>query len=153
MTTGKTIEFTRRTFVYKVMSLLFNTLSRFVIAFLPWSKCLLVSWLQSPSTVILEPKKIKSVTVSIISTLFAMTWWDWMPWSWFFECWILSQHFHSPLPLSSRGSFVPLCFLPHGWYHLWIRGFWYFSWQSGFTACASSNPAFCMTYSASKFNN
>ena len=67
MTTGKTIALTRRTFVGKVMSLLFNMLSRFVIAFLPRSKRLLISWLQSPSAVILEPKKIKSVTVSIIS--------------------------------------------------------------------------------------
>ena len=60
MTTGKTIALTRRTFVSKVMSLLFNTLSRLVIAFLPRSKCLLISCLQSPSAVILEPKKIKS---------------------------------------------------------------------------------------------
>ena len=57
MTTGKTITLTRRTFVGKVMSLLFNMLSRFAIAFLPRSKCLLISWLQSPSAVILEPKK------------------------------------------------------------------------------------------------
>ena len=64
MTTGKTIALTRRTFVDKVMSLLFNMLSWLVIAFLPRSKCLLISWLQSPSAVILEPKKIKSVTVS-----------------------------------------------------------------------------------------
>ena len=61
---GKTIALTIWSFVGKVMSLLFNTLSRFVIAFLPRSKRLLISWLQSPSTVILEPKKIKSVTVS-----------------------------------------------------------------------------------------
>ena len=65
--TGKTIALTRQTFVDKVMSLLFNMLSRLVIAFLPRSKCLLISWLQSPSAVILEPKKIKSVTVSIVS--------------------------------------------------------------------------------------
>ena len=64
MTTGKTITLTRRTFVDKVMSLLFNLLSRLVITFLPRSKRLLVSWLQSPSTVILEPRKIKSATVS-----------------------------------------------------------------------------------------
>ena len=70
MTTGKTIALTRRTFVGKVMSLLFNMLSRFVIAFLPKSKRLLISWLQSPSAVILEPKKIKSVTVSIVSPSF-----------------------------------------------------------------------------------
>ena len=66
-TTGKTIALTRQTFVNKVMSLLFNMLSRFDIAFLPRSKLLLISWLQSPSTVILEPKKIKSVTVYIVS--------------------------------------------------------------------------------------
>ena len=65
MTTGKTITLTIQIFVGKVISLLFNTVSRFVI--LPRSKRLLISWLQSPSTVILEPKKIKSVTVSIVS--------------------------------------------------------------------------------------
>ena len=67
MTTGKTTALTRWTFVNKIMSLLFNMLSRLVIAFLPRSKCLLISWLQSPSAVILEPKKIKSVIVSIVS--------------------------------------------------------------------------------------
>ena len=66
MTTGKTIALTRQTFVGKVMSLLFNMLSRLVITFLPRSKRLLISWLQSLSAVILEPKKIKSVTVSIV---------------------------------------------------------------------------------------
>ena len=67
MTTGKTIALTRQTFVGKVMSLLFNMLSRFVIAFLPRSKHLLISWLQSPSAVILELPKIKSATVSTVS--------------------------------------------------------------------------------------
>ena len=67
MTTGKNIALTRRTFVGKVMSLLFNTLSRSAIAFLPRSKHLLISWLKSPSAVILEPEKIKSITVSIVS--------------------------------------------------------------------------------------
>ena len=67
MTTGKTIALTRQTFVGKVMSLLFNMLFRLVIAFLPRSKHLLISWLWSPSAVILEPKNIKSVTVSIVS--------------------------------------------------------------------------------------
>ena len=67
MTTGKTIALSRRTFVSKVLSLILNTLSRFVTAFLPRSKCLLISWLQSPSAVILEPNKIKFVTVSIVS--------------------------------------------------------------------------------------
>ena len=66
MTTGKTIALTRQTYVDKVMSLLFNMLSRLVITFLPRSKHLLISWLQSPSAVILEPKKIKSATVSTV---------------------------------------------------------------------------------------
>src|SRR5574341_664433 len=72
VTTGKTIALTRWTFVGKVMSLLFNMLSRLVIAFLPKSKHLLISWLQSPSAVILEAQKIKSDTVSTVSHLFAM---------------------------------------------------------------------------------
>ena len=67
MTTGKTIALTRRTFVGKGMSLLLNMLSRLVITFFPRSKRLLISWLQSPSAVILEPPKIKSLTVSIVS--------------------------------------------------------------------------------------
>ena len=67
MTTGKTIALTRGTFVGEVMSLLFNMLSRLVIAFLLRSKCLLISWLQSQSAVILEPLKIKSLTVSTVS--------------------------------------------------------------------------------------
>ena len=67
MTTGKAIALIRQTFFGKVISLLFNMLSRFVIAFLPRSKHLLILWLQSPSAVILEPKKIKSFTVSIVS--------------------------------------------------------------------------------------
>ena len=70
MTTGKTIALTRQTFVSKVVSLLFNMLSRLVIAFLSRSKRLLISWLQSPSAVILEPRKIKPLTLSIVS-LFA----------------------------------------------------------------------------------
>ena len=70
MTTGKTIALTRWTFVGKVMSLLFNMLSRFVITFLPRNKHLLISWLQSPSEVILEPKKRKSATVLIVSPFF-----------------------------------------------------------------------------------
>ena len=130
MTTEKTINLTRQTIVDKVMSPLFNMLSRLVIAFLPRSKHLLISWLQSPSAVILEPKKIKSVTVSIIcpsichdvvgpeATILV------------FECWVLSQIFPSPLSLSSRGSLVPLHFLPQAWCHLHIWGYWYFSWQS-----------------------
>ena len=67
MTTGKTIALTMQTFFSKVISLLFNTLYRFVIILLPRSKHLLISWLQSPSAEILEPKKVKPVTVTIIS--------------------------------------------------------------------------------------
>ena len=67
MTTGKNIALTRQIFVGKVTSLLFNMLSKFVTAFLPRTKCLLISWLQSPSAVIWELPKIKSVTVSIVS--------------------------------------------------------------------------------------
>ena len=94
------------------MSLLLNMLSRLVMTFLPRSKCLLISWLQSPSAVILEPRKIKSDTVSTVPHLFPMKWWDRMPWSSFSECWALSQLFHSTLSLSSRGFLVPLHFLP-----------------------------------------
>ena len=72
MTTGKAIAWTRWSFVGKVRSLFFNMLSRLVIIFLPRSKYLLISWLQSPSAVILEPPKIKSATVSTVSHLFAM---------------------------------------------------------------------------------
>ena len=67
ITTGKTVALTIGTFVDKVISLLFNMLSRLVITFLPRSKCLLISWLQSPSAVILEPRNIKSDTVSTVS--------------------------------------------------------------------------------------
>ena len=89
MSTGKTIALTRRTFVSKVMSLVFNMLSRLVLAFLPGSKCLLISWLQSPSEVILELPQIKSITVSIVSPsicyelmgLDAMILVFWMLWS------------------------------------------------------------------------
>ena len=80
MTTGQTIALTRWTFVGKIMSLLFNMLSRLVIIFLPRSKYLLISWLQSPSTVILEPKKRKSL-FPLFPHLFAIKWWDQMPWS------------------------------------------------------------------------
>ena len=106
VTTGKTIALTRQTFVGKVMSLLFNMLSRLVIAFLPRRKRLLILWLKSPSAVILEPKKIKSLTVSIFSPIY-------LPWSdgagsLLFECQVLSQLFQSSLSLSSRNSFVSL---------------------------------------------
>ena len=81
MTTGKTISLIRQTFVGKVMSLLFNMLFRLVITLLPRSKHLLISWLQSPSVVILEPGKIKSDTVSTVSPSICHERWDQMPWS------------------------------------------------------------------------
>ena len=87
MTTGKTIALTRWTFVGKVMSLLLNMLSRLVITVLPRSKHLLISWLQSPSAVILEPQKLSQPLFILFPHLFALKWWDWMPWSYF---WMLS---------------------------------------------------------------
>ena len=104
MTTGKTIALTRWTFVGKVISLLLNMLSRFVITFLPRSKCLLISWLQSPSAVILEPPKIKSDTVS---TVFPSICHEVMgPDAMIFVFWLLS------FKPTSRGFWVPLHFLP-----------------------------------------
>ena len=109
VTTGKTIASTRRNFVGKVMSWLFNMLSRLVITFLPRSKCRLISWLQSPSAAILEPQKIKSVTVSPsicheVMGLDAMI----------LVFWMLSfkPTFSLSFSLSSRGFLVPLHFLP-----------------------------------------
>ena len=115
MTTGKTIVLTRCPFVGKIMSLLFNMLSRLVMAFLPRSKCLLISWLQSPSAVILEPKKIKSDNVSTVSTVSPSISHEVMgPDARIFVFRMLSfkPTFHSPLSLSSRGFLVPLHFLP-----------------------------------------
>ena len=119
--------------VSKVMSLLFNMLSSFVTAFLPRSKYLLISWVQSLSTVILEPKKIKSVSAStfypsichqvmgleVIIIIYI----------YIFSCWVSKQLFHSPLSPSSRGSLVPLHFLPLKWYHLHFWGCWYAPWK------------------------
>ena len=97
----------------KAIALLCNMLSRLVITFFfSRSELLFISWLQSLSAVILEPQKIKSATVSTIPHLFPMKWWDQMPWSSFSECWALSEFFHSPISLSSRGSLVLLHFLP-----------------------------------------
>ena len=114
MTTGKTIALTRWIFVGKVMSLLFNMLSRLVIACLPKSKLLWTSWLQSPSVVILESRKIKSITVPIVSPSIChgVIRLDTM----ILVFWMLSfsQLFHPPLSPSSKGSLVPLCFLHKG---------------------------------------
>ena len=100
MTTGKIIVSIILTFVGKVKSLLLNTLSRFVIAFLPRSKCLLIFWLQSPSTVILEPKEINLSLFLLFPHLFGTKLWDQMPWSVF---WMLSF----------KPSFFTLLFEPH----------------------------------------
>ena len=130
MTTGKNIALTRWTFIGKVMSLLFNMLSRFVIAFLLRSKRLLSSWLQSPSAVILEPKKIKSVIVSIVSPSICheVIGQDAM----ILVFWMLS--FKPAFSLSCftfiKRFSVPLHFLPLGWCYLHIRSYWYFSLQS-----------------------
>ena len=113
MTTEKTIALTIWTFVDKVMPLLFNMLLRLIIAFLPRCKCPLISWLQSSSAVILEHKKMKSVSVSSFypSICHDMMELDAMILA------VLRQLFHSLLSPSLRGSLVPLHFLPLEWYH------------------------------------
>ena len=125
MTNRKTIALTRRTFVGKVMSPLFNTLSRLVIVFLLRGKCFLILWLQSLSAVILKPRKRKSVSVSIVSpsVCHEVMW----PVAMFLVFWILSleQAFvPSSFPLIKR-LFSSSSFLPLRWYHLHIWGYWY----------------------------
>ena len=119
VTTGKTITLTIMDLLLAVMCLLFNMLSRLVIVFLPRSKHLLTSWLQSPSAAILEPKKIICHCFHFFASIChevmgpdAMIL--------VFECWVLCQLSHSSLSLSLRGSLVPLCFLPLECYHLHI---------------------------------
>ena len=99
----KAVSLTIQTFISKGISLLFNLLSGFVTGFLPRSKCLLISRLQSQSSVILESKKIKSVTASIFSHSIYMKWWDQMPWSCFFNV-----QFHT-------GFFTLVFHLHHSW--------------------------------------
>ena len=147
--TGKTIALTRWTFVGKVMSVLFNLLSRLVIALLPRIKHLLISWLQSPFAVILEPKKIKSL-FPLFPHLFAMKWWDWMSWFSFSGCSVLSQLFHSLLSLSPRdfsSSLSAIRVVSSAYLRLLI-----FFPAILILACASSSPAFHMMYSACKLN-
>ena len=130
MTTGKTITWSRWTFVSKVMSLLFNTLSSFVIAFLPKSNHLLILWLLSLSAVIFEPKKVKSVTAS---TFPPYIWHEEMgPDAMILVFWMLS--FKPVFSLSSLTLFKRLFSCPSllEWYHLHILGCRYFSWQSWF---------------------
>ena len=161
-TTGKTMALTRWTFVSKLMSLPFSMLSRLVIAFLLRRKCLLISWLQSLLAVtIWSPKKIKSSHCFHFFPIY-------LPWSVGTESMILvfwklnfilvswrlslSQLSYSPLSLSSRGSWALLHFLPWGWCHLSIWGYWYFFPAILIPACASSSPGFLMMYSAYKLN-
>ena len=132
MTTGKTIALTIWIFVSKIMFLLFNLLSSSAIAFLLRSKHLLISWLQSPCAVTLEPKKIKVCHCFHRFPIY-------LPWSdgtrsmmLDFEWWVLSQLFHSLLSHSSRGFLFPLHFLPLGLFYLHIWGYLYFSWKSWF---------------------
>ena len=131
MTTGKTIALTTWTFIGKVMSLLFITLSRFVIVFLPRRKCLLISWLQSPSAVKAK-RKLRAQESKICHCFYCFPiYWPWIDATWCrdlsFLMLSLKPTFYSPLSCSSRGSLVPLSFLPLGWCHLHIWGYWYFS--------------------------
>ena len=141
MTIGKTITLTRWAFSGKVMSLLSNMLSSLVITFLPRSKCLLISQLQWPSAVILECKKIKFPTLSIVSPSICHKVMG--PDAMLLFFWMLSFKitFSVSSLLSSRGSLV-LCF--QGLYHLHIWGYWYFSWQSWFQLVLP--PAQCFSW-------
>ena len=112
MTTGKTIAFTIWTIVGKIMSLLYNMLSRFVIAFLPRSKHLLISWLQSQSAVVLEPPKNKICQCFHFSPSICHEVMGPERMILLFECWVLSQLFHAPLSPAWRCALDPLCFLP-----------------------------------------
>ena len=149
MTTGKTTALTRWIFVDKVMSLLFNMPSRFVIAFLPRSKRFLILWLQSPSALILKPQKIKFVTVS--AHLFAMKWWDAM----ILVFWMLC--FKPAFSLSSF-TFIKRLFSSSSLSAYHKGGVICISEVIGIfpailiPACASPNPAFLMIYSAYKLN-
>jgi len=152
MTTGKTIALTRQTFVGKVMSLLFNMLSRLVIAFLPRSKHFLISWLQSSSAVILESKKRKSVTVSIVSPsichevmgLDAMILVLWML---SFKHTISFSSFTFIKRLFSSSSLSTIRVVSSVYLRLLI-----FLLAILIPACTSSSPAFRLIYSAYKLN-
>ena len=152
MTSGKTIALTRWTFVGKVMSLLFNMLSGLVIAFLPRSKHLLISWLQSPSAEILQPKKIKSVTVSIVSP--SICYEVMGPDAIILVFWMLS--FKPTFSLSSftfikrlfSSSLSAIRVVSSAYLKLLI-----FLLAILIPACASSSPSFLMMYSAYKLNS
>ena len=152
MTTGKSIALTRWTFVGKVMSLLFNMLSRLVITFLPRSKHLLISWLRSPSAVILEPKKIKSDTVS---TVFPSICHEVIgPDAMILVFWMLN--FKPTFSLSSF-TFIKSLFSSASLSAIRVESsaylrYWYFSPAILIPACVSSSLAFFMMYSAYKLN-
>ena len=146
MTTGKTIALTRWTFVDKVMSLLFNMLSRLVITFLPKSKRLLISWLQSPSAVILQPRKIKSDTVSTVSPSISHEVMG--PDAMIFVYWMLSfkptfslSSFTFIKKLFSSSSLSAIRVVSSAYLRLLI-----FLPRILIPACASSSPAFLMMY-------
>jgi len=152
LTTGKTIALTRWTFVGKVMFQLFNLLSRLVIAFLPRSKCLLISWLQSPSAVILDPKKIKSVTVSIVSPSIChkVTEPDAM-------ILVFGMFTFSPVFSLSSFTFIKMLFSSSSLSAIRVVSSAYlrlliFLLAILIPACASSSLAFHMMYSAYKLN-
>ena len=152
MTTGKTIALTRRTFVDKVMSLLLNMLSRLVITFLPRSKRLLISWLQSPSAVILEPKKIKSDTASTVSP--SISYEVMGPDATILVFWMLSFKPTFSLysltfiqRLFSSSSLSAIRVVSSAYLRLLI-----FLPAILILACASSSPAFLMMYSAYKLS-
>ena len=151
MPTGKTIALTRWTFIGKVISLLFNTLSRFVIAFLPRSKHLLISRLQSPSAVILEPKKVKSVTISIVSPSLCHEVME--PDTMIFIIWMLSfkpaflLFFTFIKRVFSSSSLSAIRIMSSAYLRLLI-----FLPAILIPACASSSPQFHMMYSAYELN-
>ena len=150
MTTGKTIAFTEWNFVGKVMSLLFNMLSRLIITFLPRNKCLLISWLQSPSAVILELQKIKSATVSTVNP---SIWHEVMgPDAMILVFWMLSfkltfsfSSFTFIKRLFSSSSLSAIRVISSAYLRLLI-----FLPAILIPVCASSSPAFLMMYSAQK---
>ena len=148
MTTGKTIDLTRWTFVGKVMSLLFSIQCRLVIAFLLRCRCLLVSWLQSPCAVILKPKKIKSVIVfivfpSICHELMGQDAMIFVFWMWSFKPAFSLSSFTFIRSLFSSYSLSAIKVVSSAYLRLLI-----FLLAILIPACASSNPAFCMMYSA-----
>ena len=151
MTTEKTIALSRWIFVGKVMSLLLNMLSSLVITFLPWSKHLLIRGCSHHLQWFWSPQNKVSHHLHLLPHLFALKWWDQIPWSYFSECWVLNQLF----PLSSfifikrlfSSSFSAIRVVSSAYLRLLI-----FLLAILIPACVSSNPAFHMMYPAYKLN-